>query len=132
MDWSSCRILRFRLSNTLTADFCMEALEEAIGRHGVPDIVNTNQGSQFIGVDFIEALGRRNTAISMDARGCWRDNVFIERFWKTLKYEEVYLGAYHTVSEARASIARYVESCNVHLPHSSLHGRVPDEAYFSP
>jgi putative transposase len=130
MDWASRRILGFRLSNTLTADFCVEVLEEAIGRHGRPEIVNTDQGSQFTGLEFIEALKRRDIAISMDGKGCWRDNVFIERFWKTLKYEEVFLRAYDTVSEARASIARYLEFYNTRRPHSSIGDRTPDEAYF--
>ncbi len=130
MDWASRRILGYRVSNTLTADFCVEALEAAIGRHGKPEIVNTDQGSQFTGLEFIDALKRREIAISMDGKGCWRDNVFIERFWKTLKYEEVYLRAYDTVSEARASIARYVEFYNARRPHSSLEDRTPNEAYF--
>ena len=130
MDWASRRIMSFRLSNTLTADFCVEALEDAIERHGVPEIVNTDQGSQFTGLEFIDTLKRHNIAISMDGKGCWRDNVFIERFWKTLKYEEVYLRAYDTVSEARASITRYVEFYNARRPHSSLEDRTPDEAYF--
>jgi putative transposase len=130
MDWASRRILAFRLSNMLTADFCVEVLEEAIGRHGVPEIVNTDQGSQFTSLEFIEKLKSHEIDISMDGRGAWRDNVFIERFWKTLKYEEVYLRAYDTVSEARASIARYVEFYNVRRPHSSLEDRTPDKAYF--
>lgn len=130
MDWASRKILAFRLSNTLTADFCVEALEEALGRHGVPEIVNTDQGTQFTGSEFIDKLKSHEIAISMDGKGCWRDNVFIERFWKTLKYEEVYLRAYDTVSEARASIARYVEFYNTRRPHSSLEDRTPDEAYF--
>jgi len=131
MDWASRRILAFRLSNTLTADFCVEALEEAITRYGVPEIVNTDQGSQFTGSEFIGVLKRHNIAISMDGRGCWRDNVFIERFWKTLKYEEVYLRAYDTVSEARASIARYIAFYNGWRPHTALADRTPDTAYFA-
>jgi putative transposase len=130
MDWASRRILAFRLSNTLTADFCVEALEEAIGRHGKPQIVNTDQGTQFTGSEFIDKLKSHEIAISMDGKGCWRDNVFIERFWKTLKYEEVYLRAYDTVSEARSSITRYVSFYNTRRPHSSLEDRTPDEAYF--
>jgi putative transposase len=126
MDWASRRILAFRLSNTMTADFCVEALEEAIGRHGVPEIVNTDQGSQFIG-----KLKAHEIAISMDGKGAWRDNVFIERFWKTLKYDEVYLRAYDTVSDARASIARYISFYNERRPHSSLKDRTPDAAYFA-
>jgi putative transposase len=131
MDWATRRVLAFRLSNTLTADFCVEALDEAIGRHGVPEIVNTDQGSQFTGSEFIGKLKSREIAISMDGKGCWRDNVFIERFWKTLKYEEVYLRAYDTVSEARASIARYLAFYNQRRPHSSLEDRTPDTAYFA-
>lgn len=131
MDWASRRILAMRLSNTLTADFCVEALEEAIGRYGVPEIVNTDQGSQFTGSEFIGALKHHNIAISMDGRGCWRDNVFIERFWKTLKYEEVYLRAYDTVSEARASISRYIGFYNGRRPHTALADRTPDAAYFA-
>jgi putative transposase len=130
MDWASRKILASRLSNTMSADFCVEALEEAIGRYGVPEIVNTDQGSQFTGSEFIGKLKHHEIAISMDGKGCWRDNVFIERFWKTLKYEEVHLRAYDTVSEARASIARYVELYNARRPHSSLQDRTPDEAYF--
>ena len=131
MDWASRRILAFRLSNTLTAEFCVEALEEAIARYGVPEVVNTDQGSQFTGSEFIDVLKRRNIAISMDGKGCWRDNVFIERFWKTLKYEEVYLRAYDTVSEARASIARYIAFYNGRRPHTALADRTPDAAYFA-
>jgi putative transposase len=131
MDWATRRVLAFRLSNTLSADFCVEALDEAIGRHGVPQIVNTDQGSQFTASEFIGKLKSRSIAISMDGRGCWRDNVFIERFWKTLKYEEVYLRAYDTVSEARESIARYVGFYNGRRPHSSLEDRTPDAAYFA-
>jgi putative transposase len=131
MDWASRRILAFRLSNTLTADFCVEALEEAIARHGVPEIVNTDQGTQFTGSEFIGNLKSCEIAISMDGKGCWRDNVFIERFWKTLKYEEVYLHAYDTVSEARASIARYIAFYNQRRPHSSLEDMTPDAAYFA-
>ena len=131
MDWASRRILSFRLSNTLTADFCVEALEEAIARHGVPEIVNTDQGCQFTCSEFIVKLKSHEIAISMDGKGCWRDNVFIERFWKTLKYQEVYLRAYDTVSEARASIARYIAFYNTRRPHRAHKGRTPDAAYFS-
>jgi putative transposase len=130
MDWASRKILAHRLSNTLTADFCVEALEEAIARHGAPEIVNTDQGSQFTGSEFIGKLQAHQIAISMDGKGCWRDNVFVERFWKTLKYEEVYLRAYDTVSEARESIIRYVAFYNTRRPHRTLKGRAPDTAYF--
>ena len=130
MDWASRRILAFRLSNTLTADFCVEALEEAIVRHGTPEIVNTDQGSQFTSEEFISKLKANGIAISMDGKGCWRDNVFIERFWRTIKYEEVYLRAYETVSQARESIARYIAFYNSQRGHSSLQDRTPDAAYF--
>jgi len=130
MDWASRRILAFRLSNTLTADFCVEALEEAMVRHGKPEIVNTDQGSQFTSGEFIDKLKANDIAISMDGKGCWRDNVFIERFWRTIKYEEVYLRAYETVSAARESIARYINFYNSQRPHSSLADRTPDTAYF--
>jgi len=130
MDWASRKILAFRLSNTLTADFCVEALEEAITRHGLPRIVNTDQGIQFTCTEFISVLKHHQIAISMDGKGCWRDNVFIERFWKTLKYQEVYLRACETVSEARSSIARYIEFYNGRRPHRAHKGRTPDAAYF--
>lgn len=131
MDWASRKILSFRLSNTLTADFCVEALEEAIVRYSVPRIVNTDQGCQFTCTEFIAALKGKKIAISMDGKGCWCDNVFIERFWKTLKYQEVYLRAYDTVSEARSSIARYIEFYNSRRPHRTHKGRTPDTAYFA-
>jgi putative transposase len=131
MDWASRKILSFRLSNTLTADFCVEALEEAITRYGVPSIANTDQGIQFTCTEFIATLKHHKIAISMDGKGCWRDNVFIERFWKTLKYQEVYLRAYETVGEARGSIARYIEFYNSRRPHRAHKGRTPDAAYFA-
>jgi len=130
MDWASRRILAFRLSNALTADFCVEALQEAITRHGNPEIVNTDQGSQFTGAEFIATLRDNGIAISMDGKGCWRDNVFIERFWRTVKYEEVYLRAYETVSHARESIARYIAFYNSRRGHTSLQDRTPDAACF--
>jgi putative transposase len=131
MDWSARRILSWRLSNTLTADFCIDALEEAIALYGVPEIFNTDQGSQFTDADFIDVLERHHIRISMDGKGAWRDNVFIERFWKSLKYEEVYLNAYDGGSDARASLARYFNYYNHERPHSSLGGRTPDMAYRS-
>ena len=100
LDWATRRILAWRLSNSLTADFCVEALKEAITRHGLPEIMNTDQGSQFTGTEFIATLTQHRIRISMDGKGCWRDNVFVERLWKTIKYEEVYLHAYDTVSAA--------------------------------
>ena len=131
IDWFSRRVPAWRLSITLTADFCIEALGEALARHGRPDIFNTDQGSQFTSVEFIKALKNAKVAISMDGKGAWRDNVFVERLWRTVKYEEVYLRAYATVSEARASIGRYFGFYNGTRPHSSLSGQTPDRAYFN-
>jgi putative transposase len=131
MDWASRRVLAWRLSNTLTADFCVEALEEAIETHGMPEIVNTDQGSQFTSLEFVQAVTGRGIALSMDGKGCWCDNVFVERFWRSLKYEEVYLHAYDTVSEARAGIERYLAFYNQRRPHSSLARRTPDAVYFN-
>jgi putative transposase len=132
MDWHSRRILAWRLSNTLTADFCVEAVEEAIARHGAPEIFNTDQGSQFTSAAFIGLLKDQSIQISMDGRGAWRDNVFVERLWKSIKYEEVYLHAYESVSAAQAGIARYVVFYNTRRPHSSLDRRTPDAVYFNP
>ena len=131
IDWFSRKVLAWRLSITLSADFCVEALEEALGRHGRPEIFNTDQGSQFTSIDFIKALKDAEIAISMDGKGAWRDNVFVERFWRTVKYEEVSLRAYGGVSEARASIGRYLGFYNGTRPHSSLGGRTPDQAYLN-
>jgi putative transposase len=130
MDWASRRILAWRLSNTLTADFCVAALEEAIDRYGCPEIVNTDQGSQFTSSDFVECVHRHGIALSMDGKGSWKDNVFIERFWRTLKYEEVYLRAYDSVSAARESISRYLAFYNGRRPHSANDDLTPDTAYF--
>ncbi len=132
LDWATRRILAWRLSNTLTADFCVAALEEAITRYGTPGIMNTDQGSQFTGTEFIGTLERHHIAISMDGKGCWRDNVFVERLWKTIKYEEVYLHAYDTVSIAQQSLSRYVAFYNGRRPHAALDRRTPDNAYFNP
>jgi putative transposase len=129
VDWFSRRVLAWRLSITLSADFCVEALEETLARHGKPEVFNTDQGSQFTSADFIKVLKDAEIAISMDGRGAWRDNVFVERLWRTIKYEEVYLRAYGGVSEARASIGRYIDFYNGKRPHSSLGGRTPDQAY---
>lgn len=131
LDWATRRILSWRVSNSMTADFCVEALEEAIVRHGSPEIMNTDQGSQFTSADFIATLEANRIAISMDGKGCWRDNVFVERLWKSIKYEEVYLRAYDTVSEAKASLGRYIAFYNARRPHSSLDGRTPDHVYFT-
>lgn len=131
VDWFSRKVLAWKLSITLSADFCIEALEEALARHGRPDIFNSDQGSQFTSADFIKVLKAAEIAISMDGKGAWRDNVFVERLWRTVKYEEVYLRAYASVSEARASIGRYFGFYNGSRPHSSLGGQTPDQAYLN-
>jgi len=130
VDWYSRRVLAWRLSITMEAAFCVEALEEALARHGKPDVFNTDQGSQFTGQDFTGVLLKAGVAISMDGKGAWRDNVFVERLWRSIKYEEIYLRAYDTVGEARASISRYLAFYNGRRPHSSLDRRTPDQAYF--
>ena len=131
VDWFSRRVLAWRLSITLTTDFCIEALEEALARFGKPDIFNTDQGSQFTSIGFTFVLRREKIAISMDGRGAWRDNVFVERLWRSVKYEEVYLRAYASVSDARSSIGRYLTFYNSRRPHSSLDRKTPDQAYFN-
>ncbi len=130
IDWFSRRVLAWRVSITLEADFCIDALEEALARFGKPDIFNTDQGSQFTSIDFTGILKREEIAISMDGKGCWRDNVFVERLWRSVKYEEVYLHAYASVPEARAGIGRYFDFYNSVRPHSSLGCRTPDDIYF--
>ncbi len=132
VDWFSRRVLAWRLSITLEAAFCIEALEEALARYGCPEIFNTDQGSQFTSHDFTSVLLKHEIAISMDGKGAWRDNVFVERLWRSIKYEEVYLRAYDSVAEARASIGRYLAFYNGRRPHSSLDRRTPDQAYFAP
>jgi putative transposase len=132
LDWFSRRVLSWRLSITMDAVFCVETLEDALARHGKPDIFNTDQGSQFTGTDFTGVLASNGITISMDGRGAWRDNVFVERLWRSVKYEEVYLRAYDSVSEARASIGRYLDFYNQVRPHSRLDGLTPDQAYFNP
>jgi putative transposase len=130
VDWFSRRVLAWRLSITMEAGFCVEALEEALAKHGRPEIFNTDQGSQFTSEAFTGVLIANTIAISMDGKGAWRDNVFVERVWKSVKYEEVYLRAYASVADARASIGRYLDFYNRQRPHSSLDRRTPDEAYF--
>jgi putative transposase len=132
VDWFSRKVLAWRLSITLDAVFCIEAVEEAIARYGRPEIFNSDQGSQFTGTAFTGLLMKNQIKISMDGKGAWRDNVFVERLWRTIKYEEVYLRAYASVPEARASIGRYIDGFyNVRRPHSSLDRQTPDEAYFN-
>lgn len=121
----------WRLSITMEAAFCVETLEDALARHGRPDIFNTDQGSQFTGTAFRGVLASHGIAISMDGRDAWRDNVFVERLWRSVKYEEVYLRAYDTLSDARASIGQYLAFYNGRRPHSSLDGSTPDQAYFN-
>ena len=130
LDWFSRRVLSWRISITLEVEFCLDAVEEALARHGRPEIFNTDQGSQFTSAGFTGLLLRNAIAVSMDGRGAWRDNVFVERLWRSVKYEEVYLRAYGSVGEARASISRYLEFYNRKRPHSSLDARTPDQAYF--
>jgi putative transposase len=129
MDWFARRILTWRLSITLGVEFCVDAVEEALHIYGRPQIFNTDQGSQFTSDVFTDILVTNSIAISMDGKGSWRDNVFLERFWRTVKYEEVYLIAYETVAEARSSIRRYLEFYNGQRPHSALDRRTPDQAY---
>jgi putative transposase len=132
LDWASRRVLSWRVSITMEAAFCVETLQDALVKHGKPEIFNTDQGSQFTGAAFTGVLADNGIAISMDGKGAWRDNVFVERLWRSVKYEEVYLRAYDTVGEARTSIGRYLDFYNRGRPHSSLDGTTPDQAYFTP
>jgi putative transposase len=131
MDWHSRRVLAWRVSISMDTAFCVEAVEEAFTRHGKPEIFNTDQGSQFTSEAFTGLLRDNGIAISMDGRGSWKDNVFVERLWKSVKYEEVYLKAYETVSEARRSIGAYLEFYNGQRPHSSLDRMTPDQFYLA-
>jgi putative transposase len=130
LDWFSRRVLSWRVSITMQASFCIETLGDALARHGKPDIFNTDQGSQFTCEAFTDVLTKNEIKISMDGKGAWRDNVFVERLWRTVKYEEVYLRAYDSVSDARASLGRYLDLYNRRRPHSSLDDMTPDQAYF--
>jgi putative transposase len=131
VDWFSRRVLAWKLSVTMEALFCIEALEEALSKNEKPEIFNTDQGSQFSSEAFTGRLKKEEIAISMDGRGRWCDNVFVERLWKSIKYEEVYLHAYASVNEARTSIGRYLEFYNSIRPHSSLGARTPNQVYFN-
>lgn len=132
VDWFTRKVLSWRLSITMDAVFCIDALEEALATYGKPEIFNSDQGSQFTSHDFTKVLLDREIRISMDGKGAWRDNVFVERLWRSVKYEEIYLKAYDSVREGRASIGKYLDFYNRGRPHSSLDGRAPDEAYFTP
>ena len=131
LDWYSRKVLSWRVSITMDVHFCLEALEEAIDVHGVPEIVNTDQGSQFTSQAFTGLLKERGIRISMDSKGSWYDNVFIERLWRSVKYEEVYLHAYDTVSDSRTGIGKYFNLYNRRRPHSSLKRKTPDQVYYS-
>ena len=131
IDWFTRKVLSWRVSITMEASFCVEALQEALEKHGCPSIFNTDQGSQFTSAAFTSVLSSRNVAISMDGRGAWRDNVFVERLWRSVKYEEVYLKAYASVAEARAGIGKYLTFYNTKRPHQALDGNTPDAAYFN-
>jgi putative transposase len=130
LDWATRRVLAWRLSISMNTDFCIEAVEEALAKYGTPEIFNTDQGSQFTSTEFTGLLQKNGIAISMDGKGAWRDNVFVERLWKTIKYEEVYLHAYDTVSDARAGLTRYIDFYNRLRPHRALDGMTPDAVYF--
>ena len=130
LDWFSRRVLSWKLSITMEAAFCVETLEDALAKHGKPEIFNTDQGSQFTCAAFTGVLAKRDIKISVDGKGAWRDNVFVERLWRSVKYEEVYLHAYDSVSAAREGIGRYLDLYNRRRPHSALDGRTPDDAYF--
>jgi len=131
VDWFTRRVLAWKVSITMDVYFCLEAVEEAIANYGTPEIMNTDQGSQFTSQAFTGLLKNNGIQISMDGKGSWRDNVFVERLWRSVKYEEVYLHAYGSVSEARAGLDRYFRFYNTRRPHSSLDGQTPDQVYFN-
>ena len=131
LDWATRRVLSWRLSITMEAAFCVETLEDALARHGKPEIFNTDQGSQFTGSAFTGLLASHGIAISMEGKGAWRDNVFVERLWRSVKYEEVYLRPYESVGEPRNSIGRYLDFYNGVRTHQSLDDATPDQAYFN-
>ncbi len=130
MDWASRKVLAWRTSNTLTTDFCVEALQEALTKYGTPEFFNTDQGAQFTSDDFTGVLQSRGIKISMDGRGRWLDNVFVERLWRNVKYEEVYLHAYGSIAEANRELGIYFEFYNRTRPHQGLERRTPDAVYF--
>ena len=130
MDWASRRVLAWRVSISMNTEFCIEALQEALARYGTPEVFNTDQGSQFTSAEFTQVLKDHAIHISMDGKGCWRDNVFVERLWKTIKYEEIYLHAYDCVSDARAGISKHFMFYNQRRPHTEHGGDTPDSMYF--
>lgn len=130
LDWASRKVLAWRTSNTLSADFCIEALNEALAKYGCPEIFNTDQGAQFTCAEFTGGLEAHGIRISMDGRGRWVDNVFVERLWRSLKYEEIYLHAYGSIAEANRAIGTYFDFYNRVRPHQGLERLTPDAAYF--
>ena len=130
LDWASRRVLAWRLSNTLTTDFCLDAVQDAVGRYGPPEIFNTDQGCPFTSQEFTKLLTRHGIQISMDGKGCWRDNVFVERLWKSITYEEVYVHAYDTVNAAHQGLERYLTFYNQTRPHQAHDGQTPDQVYY--
>jgi putative transposase len=131
LDWFSRRVLSWRLSITMEASFCVETLEDALTNYGKPEIFNTDQGSQFTGTTFTSVLADNGIKISMDGKGAWRDYVFVERLWRTIKYEEVYLRAYDSVADAQKSIRRYLDFYNSKRPHQTLDNGTPNQVYFN-
>jgi len=131
VDWYTRRVLSWKVSITMDAHFCLEAVEDAVMRYGTPEIMNTDQGSQFTSQDFIGLMKKHDIRISMDGKGSWKDNVFVERLWRSVKYEDVYLRAYESVSSVRAGLSRYFNFYNSRRPHSSLDGRTPDQVYYN-
>ena len=130
LDWATRRVLSWRLSNSMTTDFCIEAVEDAVHRHGKPGIFNTDPGSQFTSAEFVGLIQGHGVQVSMDGKGRWVDNVLVERLWKSVKYEEVYLYAYDSVAQAQQSLQSYFKFYNERHPHSSLDGKPPDSVYF--
>ena len=131
VDWSTRRVLAWRISITMDVHFCLEAVEEAIQRYGTPVIMNTDQGSQFTSRAFVGLMKEHEIRISMDGKNSWRDNVFVERLWRSVKYEDIYLKAYESVSEVRTGLSKYFNFYNSRRPHSSLDGRTPDQVYYN-
>jgi putative transposase len=131
LDWATRRVLAWRLSNTLTTDVCLDALEAAIRDHDCPGILNTDQGSQFTSTAFVDLVQQQGIQLSMDGKGAWRDNLFVEHLWKSVKYEEVYLHAYDTVADAQRHLVAYFTFYNQRRPHAALDGQTPDMVYFA-